>query len=381
MNKQRLESAKLPPLKIGDLEIKVPIFQGGMGIGISMSSLASAVASCGGVGVISAAQIGFMEDDFQKHAMEANIRALKRNITDAIKKSADAGGAIGVNIMCAVSHYEDYVKASIEAGVHMIISGAGLPMGLPGICPGTATKLIPIVSSARATGLIIKTWLKRYNRLPDAVVFEGPEAGGHLGFKAEELESSQENFYQTIEEIKAEIQKGIESAKIETLKDSHEEASTAMPALAKDISIPLIVAGGIYTKEDIHKAMAHGADGVQMSTRFVTTEECDAHPNFKQAYIDSTKENIVIVQSPVGMPGRAVNNDFVKKTMAGRIPPKTCNGCITHCKPDTTPYCITLALINAAKGDVDNGLIFCGSNAYREDRIKTVKEIFDELTS
>ena len=362
MEKQRVENAKLQPLKIGDLEIKVPIFQGGMGIGISMSSLASAVASCGGVGIISAAQIGFMEQDFAKNAMEANIRALKRNITEAIKKSAGAGGAIGVNIMCAVSHYEDYVRASIEAGVHMIISGAGLPMGLPGICPGAATKLIPIVSSARATGLIIKTWLKRYNRLPDAVVFEGPEAGGHLGFKAEELESAQENFYQIIEEIKAEIQKGIEAAKSEISK------------------IPLIVAGGIYTKEDIHKAMAHGADGVQIATRFVTTEECDAHPNFKQAYIDSTKEDIVIVQSPVGMPGRAINNDFVKRTMAGRIPPKTCNGCITHCKPDTTPYCITLALINAAKGDVDNGLIFCGSNAYREDHIKTVRDIFDELT-
>jgi len=359
---QGKEKAKLQPLKIGDLEIKVPIFQGGMGIGISMSSLASAVAGCGGVGIISAAQIGFMEEDFQKHAMDANIRALKRNITEAIKKSADAGGAIGVNIMCAVSHYEDYVKASIEAGVHMIISGAGLPMGLPGICPGTPTKLIPIVSSARAAGLIIKTWLKRYNRLPDAVVFEGPEAGGHLGFKAEELESSQENFYQTIEEIKAEIQKGID--------DSNQ-----------DMTIPLIVAGGIYTREDIDKAMDHGADGVQISTRFVTTEECDAHMNFKQAYIDSTKDDIVIVKSPVGMPGRAINNDFVKKTMAGRIPPKSCNGCIIHCKPDTTPYCITLALINAAKGDVDNGLIFCGSNAYREDRIRTVKDIFDELTS
>ncbi len=363
MNIKRSDHVKLQPLKIGDLEIKVPIFQGGMGIGVSLSGLAAAVANCGGVGVISAAQIGFREPDFETHTVEANVRALKRNVADALKKSAGAGGAIGVNIMCAMRHYEEFVKASIEAGAQMIISGAGLPMNLPGICPGTQTKLIPIVSSARATGLIIKTWLKRYDRLPDAIVFEGPEAGGHLGYKAEELEDAQGYFYQTIGEIKEEIQKWIAEAQ---QKDKQ--------------SIPLIVGGGIYTREDIDKAMGFGADAVQIGTRFVTTEECDVDPKFKQAYIDSNKEDIVIVKSPVGMPGRAIRNVFVKKTLEGRIPPDSCNGCITHCRPDTTPYCITKALINAAEGDPDNGLIFCGSNAYRAEGITTVQEIFDELT-
>jgi nitronate monooxygenase len=363
LNNDLTGNRKLHPIKIGDLEIRVPIFQGGMGIGVSLSGLASAVANCGGVGIISAAQSGYMEPDFDTHMLEANLRALKRQVSESIKKTADSGGAIGVNIMCALRHYEDYVKASIEAGAHMIISGAGLPMNLPGIVPGTQAKLIPIVSSARATGLIIKTWLKRYNRLPDAVVFEGPEAGGHLGFKAEELDTAQEHFYQTIEEIKDEIQKGIDAAQE---VDKHD--------------IPLIVAGGIYTRDDINKAMNHGADGVQMSTIFVTTEECDVHSSFKQAYIDANKEDIVIVKSPVGMPGRAIRNAFVKRTMEGRIAPDSCNGCISNCRPDTTPYCITLALINAAKGDMENGLIFCGSNAYKADRITTVKAIFDELT-
>lgn len=349
------ESKKLPPLKIGNLEIKVPIIQGGMGIGISLSGLASAVALCGGVGVISSANIGFMESDFRGNTLEANLRALKRNISDALNKSKGAGGAIGVNIMCALNNYEEYVKASIEAGVHMIISGAGLPMGLPGICEGTKTKLIPIVSSARATGLIFKTWAKRYNRLPDAVVFEGPSAGGHLGFKAEDIPKATEDFYETIKEIKREIE-------------------------MHDKDIPLIVAGGIYTREDIDKVMECGANGVQISTRFVTTVECDADPKYKEAYINSKEEDIVIIKSPVGMPGRALKNKFVERTMEGRIPPAFCNDCIVPCKVATTPYCITQALIHAAKGELEEGLIFCGTNAFREDKIRTVKEIMDELT-
>ena len=349
------ERKKLPPLKIGNLEIRVPIIQGGMGIGVSLSGLATAVANCGGVGIISTANIGFAENDYSKNPLEANIRALKKNIVDALEKSKGAGGAIGVNIMCALSNYETYVKASIDAGAQMIISGAGLPMGLPGICQGTKAKLIPIVSSARATGLIFKTWAKRYDRLPDAVVFEGPEAGGHLGFKNDEIDSAQDHFFDTIKEIRSEI-------------DNHDKA------------IPLIVAGGIYTREDIDKVMEIGANAVQMSTRFVTTEECDADIKFKQAYIDAKKEDIVIVKSPVGMPGRAIKNKFVERTMEGRIPPTSCNDCIVTCNPGTTPYCITQALVNAAKGDIDEGLIFCGANAYREDRIRTVKEVMDELT-
>lgn len=349
------EEIKMKALNIGGLTIPVPIFQGGMGIGVSMSNLATAVAKCGGVGVISAAQPGFMEEDFYRNPIAANVRALQRNIKEAVHAIKDLPnrGAIGVNIMCVGKNYDELVKASIEAGAHFIISGAGLPTSLPGICKGSKVKLIPIVSSARATAIIIKNWAKKFDRVPDAVIFEGPEAGGHLGFKEEQLEGAQENFYKTITEIKREL---------ETLPNC-----------------PLIVAGGIYEKADMEKAMAYGADGVQMGTRFVTTEECDVSDAFKQAYLNCKKQDITILRSPVGMPGRAIKNAFIKKVEQGRIPPERCNGCISSCNPKEAMYCITEALISAAKGDVDNGLVFCGSKAYKAKKIETVPQIFAEF--
>lgn len=348
---------KLIPLALGDTTIPVPIFQGGMGIGVSLSRLASAVAKQGGVGVISAAQIGFTEPDFYTNPKEANIRALKRNIREAKEAVKDVKnkGLIAVNIMCASRNYDEFVEAAVEAGVDMIISGAGLPTALPGIVKDSKVKIVPIVSSARAAALIIKSWTKKYNRVPDAILFEGPKAGGHLGFKEEQLEDAQEHFYETIMEIKEEI---------EDLQDC-----------------PLIVAGGIYTKEDVQKALAYGADGVQMGTRFVTTEECDVHPNFKQAYLDAKEEDMVVIKSPVGMPGRAIRTPFTDRVENGRIPPEKCNRCLTPCKAEEAPYCITQALINAAKGDTENGLVFSGSNAYRATKIETVEDIFRELTS
>lgn len=348
---------KLMPMKLGDLEIPVPIFQGGMGIGISLSKLAAAVAKAGGVGVISAAQIGFLEPDFYTNPLQANVRALQRNIREALEDIKDAPnkGIIAVNIMCAARHYEELVEAAIEAGVHMIISGAGLPTSLPGLCKGSKVKIVPIVSSARAAGLILKSWAKKYNRVPDAMIFEGPEAGGHLGFKEEQLDEAQENFYKTIMEIKAEI---------EDLQNC-----------------PLIVAGGVYTKDDVEKVLSYGADGVQLGTRFVTTVECDAHPNFKDAYLNAEKEDMVVIKSPVGMPGRAISTPFIKRIENGRIPPERCNACLVPCKAEVAPYCITQALINAAKGDIENGLVFSGSNAYRANKIETVQDIFNELTS
>jgi NAD(P)H-dependent flavin oxidoreductase YrpB (nitropropane dioxygenase family)/DNA-binding MarR family transcriptional regulator len=360
--RQRIKAIKgdapnrLRPLAIGDVTIPVPIFQGGMGIGVSLSRLSAAAAKCGGVGVISAAQIGFLEPDFYTNAKEANIRALKRNIREAKEAIKDVAnkGLIAVNIMCAARHYEEFVEASVEAGVDMIISGAGLPTALPGIVKNSKVKIVPIVSSARATALIIKSWTKKYNRVPDAVLFEGPKAGGHLGFKEEQLEEAQEHFYETIMEIKEEI---------EDLPDC-----------------PLIVAGGIYTKEDVQKALAYGADGVQLGTRFVTTEECDVHPNFKQAYLDAEEEDMVVIKSPVGMPGRAIRTPFIDRVENGRIPPEKCNRCLTPCKAEEAPYCITQALINAARGDTEHGLVFSGSNAYRATKIEKVEDIFRELT-
>ncbi len=361
--RQRIKSVKgntpikLAPLTLGDVTIPIPIFQGGMGIGVSLSRLAAAAARCGGVGVISAAQIGFMEPDFYTNPKEANIRALKRNIREAKEAIKDVPdkGLIAVNIMCAARYYDEFVEAAVEAGVDMIISGAGLPTSLPGIVKNSKVKIVPIVSSARATALIIKSWTKKYNRVPDAVLFEGPKAGGHLGFKEEQLEAAQEHFYETIMEIKEEI---------EDLQDC-----------------PLIVAGGIYTKEDVQKALAYGADGVQLGTRFVTTEECDIHPNFKQAYLNATEEDMVVIKSPVGMPGRAIRTPFTERVEDGRIPPEKCNRCLIPCKAEEAPYCITQALINAAKGDIEHGLVFSGSNAYRATKIEKVEDIFRELTT
>ncbi len=348
---------KLVPITMGDITIPVPIFQGGMGIGVSLSGLASAVAKCGGVGVISAAQIGFNEPDFYTNPKEANIRALKRNIKEAKEavKDIPEKGLIAVNIMCASRNYDEFVEAAVEAGVDMIISGAGLPTALPGLVKNSRVKIVPIVSSARAAALIIKSWTKKYNRVPDAILFEGPLAGGHLGFKEEQLEDAQEHFYETIMEIKEEI---------EELQDC-----------------PLIVAGGIYIKEDVQKALAYGADAVQLGTRFVTTEECDVHPSFKQAYLDAREEDLVVIKSPVGMPGRAIRTRFIDRVEDGRIPPEKCNRCLIPCKSEEAPYCITQALINAAKGDVEHGLVFSGSNAYRATKIEKVVDIFRELTS
>lgn len=350
-------SMELKPIALGELKIPVPIFQGGMGIGVSMSKLAGAVANCGGVGVISGAQTGYAEPDFEKSAVSANIRAIKRNVKEALAAVAgnSEAGPIGVNIMCAQKNYEEYVTAAIEAGAQIIISGAGLPTLLPGIPQTEKVKLIPIVSSARATGLIIKNWMKKHNRVPDAVIFEGPLAGGHLGFKEEQLDLAQENFYKTITEIKAELQD--------------------LP------NCPLIVGGGIFNKADALKAMSYGADGVQIGTRFVTTEECDAPMEFKQAYINCQEKDIIIIKSPVGMPGRAINNSFSNKVAVEgqKEPIKKCNGCLTPCNPAQAPYCITEALVRAARGDADKGLVFCGANAYKCDKIERVEDIFKEF--
>ena len=357
----------LKPIDFGDFKVPVPIFQGGMGIGISMSSLAAAVAACGGVGVISSAQIGFREPDFRSNTVEANIRALKNEIKTALKSISEIRikGAIGVNIMCASNNYAEYVKASVEAGAQLIISGAGLPTNLPGLCTDRKVKLVPIVSSARAAKLMIKAWMKRYSRFPDAIVFEGPDAGGHLGFKQKDLKSESEKFYDTIGDIKNEIVTALESVSQECVPYGR---------------CPLIAAGGIFSSTDVRKAIASGADGVQLGTRFVTTYECDAPESFKRKYLECNKDDIVIIQSPVGMPGRAIKNKFVELSGEGKLPVKECNHCLTACNPHTAPYCITKALIDSAKGDSENGLVFCGSNAYRTKKMMSVKELMRELS-
>ena len=280
---------KIEPLVIGDLVAKIPVIQGGMGVGVSLSNLAGAVALEGGIGVISTAQIGYREPDFDLHPIEANLKAIGDEIRKAKEKAK--GGIIGVNIMVATQRYEDYVKAAVEAGVDLIISGAGLPMTLPELIKGAKTKIAPIVSSVKSAQVICKYWLKKYNYLPDMVVIEGPKAGGHLGFSKEQLDHIEEMDYDTeIRNIIEEVNKF---------------------AQTQEKEIPVVVAGGIYSREDMEHAFSLGAKGVQVATRFVTTYECDASEAYKQAYLNAKKEDIVIVKSPVGMPGRAINNAFM----------------------------------------------------------------------
>ena len=341
-------------LRIGDLCARVPVVQGGMGVGVSLSGLASAVANAGVIGIISTAQIGFRDEEFARKPLECNLKAVHQEIQKA--KALAPGGIIGVNIMVATQHYEEYVKAAVEAGADCIISGAGLPMEIPALTKGASTKIAPIVSSKKALAVIAKYWMKKYSRKPDFIVIEGPLAGGHLGFSREELARLTPQLYD--EEVKAIID------------------------LAKEMELdaPVVVAGGVYTREDMLHYLAMGASGVQLGTRFVTTRECDASEAYKQAYINASKEDIVIVDSPVGMPGRAIHNAFLDKVKAGERFMRVCRQCIKTCKPATAPYCITEALVNAVEGRLDEGLIFCGENAYRAQRIETVAEIMEEFT-
>ena len=339
-------------LRIGDLVIQLPIIQGGMGIGISMSGLASTVANEGGVGVIAVAGIGMREPDYARDFIEANIRALKKEIRIAKEKT---DGILGVNIMVALTNFADMVKTSISEKIDIIFSGAGLPLNLPEFLPPwSKTKLVPIVSSGRAAGIICKKWTEHYNYVPDAFVVEGPKAGGHLGFKPANINNPDYALEKLVPEVKSHIRE-------------YEEKYNQ--------PIPVIAAGGIYTGGDIHKIMELGADGVQMATRFVTTDECDASAGFKQAYIDARKEDIEIIISPVGMPGRAITNEFIDKINKGEKKPVKCPyKCIKTCDIEKTPYCIFAALLNAMKGNFLNGFAFAGSNAFRATKIISVKE-------
>lgn len=350
---------KVKPLIIGDIIAKIPLIQGGMGIGVSLSNLAGAVALVGGIGIISAAQIGYQQKEFLKNPVETNLKAIAAEVAKA--KKISNGGYIGVNIMVASRRYEDYVKAAVEAGADLIISGAGLPINLPALVEHSNTKIAPIVSSVKSADVICKYWLKKYSRLPDAVIVEGPKAGGHLGFSLKQIEQYREN-----QDYDLVIQEIIEKVNEYSLQNEKH--------------IPVIIAGGIYTREDMEHYLKLGASGVQMATRFVTTYECDASLAYKQTYIDAKKEDIVIVKSPVGMPGRAIQNSFIEQTKQGNIPHGACRLCVNSCIPNETPYCITEALINAVTGNTEQALLFCGTNAYRATKLEYVKDIMEEFS-
>lgn len=347
----------LPKLNIGNLVADTPIVLGGMGIGVSGSKLAAAVANEGGIGVISGVNIGYKEPDFKTNPFKANVRALKSEIRKAKEKSKR--GIIGVNFMVAMNKYKEYVKVAIEEGIDIIVSGAGLPTELPEFVKGSKTKIAPIISSPKAARVITKLWDKNYNVIPDAIVLEGIKAGGHLGFKKKELDENTFNLKDTLEGV------------IKVLKPFEEKYNK---------KIPIIVGGGIFTGEEIADQLKSGASGVQMSTKFVATEECDASLAFKEMYLNAKEDDVEIIISPVGMPGRAINNPFINSIKNGDVPTiKKCSNCLKTCSIDKTPYCISQALINSVTGNVNEGLVFAGSNVYKIDKMQTVKQIFKEL--
>lgn len=329
-----------------------------MGVGISMAGLASAVAKAGGIGVIAAVMIGITEPDFHKDPQGSTYRALEKQIRKA--KEAAPHGVIGVNIMVALQDYEKMVDVASRAGADLIISGAGLPLKLPGLVPeGFHPKLVPIVSSGRAAQIICRRWGEHYAIPPDAIVVEGPMAGGHLGFRPDELEDPEHSLDRIVPRV------------IDAVRPFEEKRGRA---------IPVIAAGGVYTGADIFRVMQLGAAGVQMGTRFVATEECDAADAFKQAYVEARKEDIGIIISPVGLPGRALRGPFLDQVKEGKKQPYRCvNKCLKTCDYHTAPYCISMALINAQRGNLDAGFVFCGENVWRVDRIVSVQELMDEL--
>ena len=344
-------------LKIGNLTARVPVIQGGMGVGISLSGLASAVANEGGVGVISCAGLGLIYRDRAKTYMDACICGLKEEIRKAKEKTS---GIVGVNIMMALTNFSDMVKTAISEKADVIFAGAGLPLDLPKYrTEGCTTKLVPIVSSARAAKIICEKWKTLYNYLPDLIVVEGPKAGGHLGFKSNQISDPDFAIENLIPEVVREVA---------VFEDKYQQ------------EIPVVAAGGIYEGEDMYKIMELGAKGVQIASRFVTTEECDADIKFKNSYLTASENNVEIIQSPVGMPGRALQGKFLDKVKLGLTRPKSCPyNCLHTCDYKVAPYCIIVTLYNAYKGNMEKGYAFAGSNAYLSNRINTVKEVMDDL--
>lgn len=343
-------------IKIGNKTIKYPIIQGGMGVGISLGDLSGAVAKEGAIGTISTVAIGYREEDFYENSLKANKRALKKELKKA-RLISEGNGLLGINIMVAINDYEELVKEAVKEKVDFIISGAGLPLNLPELVGDKDVLIAPIVSSLKALKLINKVWTKRYKRYPDFLIVEGTGAGGHLGFKIDEITNGQ-----TLEEITVEIIEEIQKIKKDT-----------------GVEIPVFVAGSVYDGYDLKKFRKLGVNGLQIGTRFIATDECDANPKFKDLIVNSTKEDLIIIESPVGLPGRAINNRFLEDIKHNRRPSKRCINCLKTCSPKETQYCILDALINAVNGDIENGLFFSGSNVHRVNKIVPVKKVIKKI--
>lgn len=334
----------------------IPLIQGGMGVRVSLASLSSAVANHGGIGTIASVGLGDPEKakrDFEKQCREA----LEKEI---FKAQSMTDGHLAVNVMGVLSNSEDLVRTAVRAGIKIIVFGAGLPGKLPETVDDDSVNLVLIVSSARAASLILRVWEKRYQKIPDAFILEGPLAGGHLGFSEDQLREPDKY---SLDILLPQV--------LETIKEYEDKSGK---------KIPVITAGGIFTAKDIARMLNLGASGVQMATRFVCTPECGVSQEFKQAYLDAGEEDVVIIKSPAGLPGRAIYNKFLKDLeIKGKLKFKCPYRCLSTCKIEVAKYCIADALLNSYFGKVDQGLIFAGKNAYRVNKIQSVTEIIDEL--
>ena len=354
-----MNNSIMPELKIGSLSAKLPIIQGGMGVGVSLSKLASAVAEEGGIGVISTAAIGRTQPGSNLPDSE-----ILRGVIRETRKLTT--GVFGLNIMMAISDFNDHLRVAIEENVSVIFIGAGLPLRIPEIISvdrarSCLTNLVPKISSSRAARAICQFWDRHYNIVPDAIVVEGPKAGGHLGFSEENINNPEYSLESLLPQV------------IKTVSPYEQKYGR---------NIPVIAAGGIYNGEDILKFLTIGAQAVKMGTRFVATEECDVHPNFKEAYLNCTEDDLIIIKSPVGLPGRAIKSKLLADISSGIKKPLNCIWkCLKSCDLKSAPYCIASALSNARKGDLLNGFAFAGANAFRIDRIISVRELMNSLTA
>ena len=360
---------ELKPLKIGKYEIKYPIFQGGMGLGISWDKLAGNVSLEGGLGIISSVGTGYYENrKFIDKELNAkpfgsenfySTRGLRAVIENARKICGDL--PLGVNIMYAANDYARVVKDACEAGINIIVSGAGLPTNLPEFTQNfKEIALVPIVSSAKALKIICKRWLQRYERLPDAVVLEGPLSGGHQGFTYEQCLDPEFSLFNLIPQVKAEIKEWGD--------------------------FPLIAAGGIWDKNDIEKAISLGANGVQMGTRFIGTHECDADIGFKEVLLAAEEKDIELIKSPVGYPARGIRTNLINlvdKRMGPKI--QCISNCVSPCQrgkeAKQVGYCIADRLFDAYSGKKESGLFFTGANGYKLKELISVKELMHKLVS
>ncbi len=350
---------QMPSLRIGKFEARIPIIQGGMGVQISLSGLAAAVANEGGIGIIASVGIGESGDNI----ITDYVGVHKSAIIEEIKKAREkTNGIIGVNIMVALTDFEKHVEGAVEGEADIIFMGAGLPRRMPesiGDMNKLHTEFVPIISSGKAIKIILKYWTRKYNYTPSAVVVEGPMAGGHLGFKPEQIDDPD---YQ-LEKLVPQVIEAIEPFKQSSGRD-----------------IAVIAAGGVFSGADIRKYLEMGVQGVQMATRFIATHECDANIRFKEAHVNCTKDDLIIIKSPVGIPGRAIRSPFLDEVEAGnKVPYKCPYKCLKTCDVVNAPYCIAIALLQAKNGNVDKGYAFGGANAWRTTEIISVKELIDSL--